>query len=433
MKTKNKILALVEIVIVCSMLLVALPVISAEQTTQGVSASANTITTASGDDFVLGIYGNANEDDTIDMRDVTYAKLVIFGKKTETELADAYYDDEVDVLDVVQIKLIILGRESELTIIDEVDRVVTVKKPLERIVSISCDFEVMRYLKLEKERIVGVSDCCEGKIFYPDYSDIPSVGDCHNPDIEAILSRDPDAVFMYYQYPDQIETLEDVGVTVMGFNLCNQIDYEEQVKKLGYIIGKEKETAEFLEFYEECMNTVEEKVADIPEDERTRVFFELYYPYYTFGKEYTLWQASIDAAGGNNIFSDISGGFVEVDHEEVVRRDPEVIVREYYYETGTADQVDDPTHFKSARDEIMSRLELADVSAVKDERVYIMDWTLIESPSHFIGIQYMAKWLYPELFIDLYPKATHQEYLTRFLSVDYDLDEHGVFVFPEPS
>ena len=417
-------IVLMEIAIVCLMLLVALPAIAAEQTTQEVTA------TASEDDYVLGIYGNANEDDTIDMRDVTYTKLVIFGKKPETELADAYYDDEVDVLDVVQIKLIILGRESELTIIDEVDRVVTVKKPLERIVSISCDFEVMRYLKLEKERIVGVSDCCEGKIFYPDYSDIPSVGDCHNPDIEAILSRDPDAVFMYYQYPDQIETLEDVGVTVMGFNLCNQLDYVEQVKKLGYVIGKEKETVDYIEFYEESMNAVKEKVKDIPEDERTRVFFELYYPYYTFGEEYTLWQAFIDAAGGNNIFSDISGGFVEVDHEEVALRDPEVIVREYYYETGTADQVDDPTRFKSARDEIMSRPELAGVSAVKDERVYIMDWTLIESPSHFIGTQYMAKWLYPELFLDLDPKATHQEYLTRFLSVDYDLDEHGVFVYP---
>ncbi|MCK4730983.1 MAG: hypothetical protein KAT65_00865, partial [Methanophagales archaeon] len=60
MKTKNRVLAVVEIVIVlCSVFLVALPSITAEQTMQ-------TITTASENDFVLGIYGNANEDDTID-------------------------------------------------------------------------------------------------------------------------------------------------------------------------------------------------------------------------------------------------------------------------------------------------------------------------------------------------------------------------------
>ena len=64
MKTKNKILALVEIAIVlCSMFFVAIPAIAAEQTMQEVSTSANTITTASEDDYVLGVYGNANEDD----------------------------------------------------------------------------------------------------------------------------------------------------------------------------------------------------------------------------------------------------------------------------------------------------------------------------------------------------------------------------------
>jgi iron complex transport system substrate-binding protein len=33
------------------------------------------------------IYGNANEDDTLDMRDVTYIKLVIFGKKLHFSVA----------------------------------------------------------------------------------------------------------------------------------------------------------------------------------------------------------------------------------------------------------------------------------------------------------------------------------------------------------
>jgi uncharacterized membrane protein YeiB len=88
MKTKTKTIALVEIAIVlCSVFLVALPAIAAEQTTQKVSATE--ITTASEDDFVLDIYGNGNEDDTIDMGDVVYTKLAIFGKKPKTELCDA--------------------------------------------------------------------------------------------------------------------------------------------------------------------------------------------------------------------------------------------------------------------------------------------------------------------------------------------------------
>ena len=365
-----------------------------------------------------------------DMQDVTYTELIILEYRDGTELSDAKYDNKINMQDVTQIELIILGMELELTIMDSCDRVVTVNKPLERIVSVSCEFEALRCLDIEKERIVGLSDCCEGMIFYPEFSELPLIGDCHNPDIEAILSLHPDAVFMYYQYPDIIETLDDAGVTVLGFNLCNQIDYEEEVKKLGYIIGKMEEAGEFLEFYEGSMGAIEERVSDIPEDERARVFFELYYPYYTFGDGYSLWQSFVETAGGKNIFADISGGYVEVDPEEVMERDPNIIVKEYFYETESADQVDDPTRFRDARDEIMSRQILADVSAVKDERIYIMDWTLIESPSHFIGMQYMAKWLYPELFADLNPKATYQEYLTGFLNVDYDLREHGVFVYP---
>jgi iron complex transport system substrate-binding protein len=146
MKTKNssfgktflskRRFALVEIIIVlCLVFLVALPGIAAEQSTQEVSASK--VTTASEDDYVLGIYGNANEDDTIDMRDLTYVKLIFFGKKPETELADAKYDGKINPLDFIQIKLIIVGKEKELTLVDTLGKAVTVHKPVKRIIVIA--------------------------------------------------------------------------------------------------------------------------------------------------------------------------------------------------------------------------------------------------------------------------------------------------------
>jgi iron complex transport system substrate-binding protein len=103
MKTKNKMIALLEIAIVlCSVFLVSIPAIAAEIYAPG----------------LLDVFGNANEDDTIDMRDLTYVKLIFFGKKPETELADAKYDGKINPLDFIQIKLIIVGKERELTYID---------------------------------------------------------------------------------------------------------------------------------------------------------------------------------------------------------------------------------------------------------------------------------------------------------------------------
>ena len=77
----------------------------------------------------------------------------------------------------------------------------------------------------------------------------------------------------------------------------------------------------------------------------------------------------------------------------------------------------------------MGRPELAEVPAVKNERVYVMSWEIFYAINNFVCVGYMAKWFYPDLFGDLYPKAMHQEYLDRFQGLDYDLDEHGVFVY----
>jgi iron complex transport system substrate-binding protein len=49
----------------------------------------------------------------------------------------------------------------------------------------------------------------------------------------------------------------------------------------------------------------------------------------------------------------------------------------------------------------------------------------------FIGIAYTAKIFHPSLFEDMDPRAIHQEYLIRFQHLDYDLDEHHVFFYPE--
>ena len=56
------------------------------------------------------LYGDANGDGKIDMRDVTYVGLIILGKKPANELADANQDGRVNVGDITYIELIILGK-----------------------------------------------------------------------------------------------------------------------------------------------------------------------------------------------------------------------------------------------------------------------------------------------------------------------------------
>jgi iron complex transport system substrate-binding protein len=387
---------------------------------------------------VLEIYGNANEDDTIDMRDLTYVKLIFFGKKPETELADAKYDGKINPLDFIQIKLIIVGKEKEITIVDSADRIVTVKKPLEKIVpyNLYCT-ETLRSLKLELDRIVGVVGFVHDEpLFYPELQDYPNLGCIFGPDIEKILSVNPDTVFLYGTfYKDKCNELQNTilevnpNIHVLRFDCYKPESYVEEIKKMGYILDKKKEADEFIEFYKGCLNTIKEKVEGIPEDERPKVYLETGFGGYGTTGKGTVWHQTIEAAGGNNIFGDLSNPYPNVDPEEVVERNPEIIIKspwiaECGYET------DDITEFENIWNEMMSRVELAKVPAVEDKKVYIVDWDISVSPSNFVAMAYYAKWFHPDIFEDLDPRAIHQEYLDRFQHINFNVYEHGVFVYP---
>ena len=432
MKTKNKTLALVEIAIVCSMLLAALPVISAEQTTYEVSASE--VTTASEDDFVLGIYGNANEDDTIDMRDVTYTKLIIFGKKTETELADAYYDDEVDVLDVVQIKLIILGRESELTFVDSADRIVTVSMPVERIVVLNSDTaRAIRILGVE-DRVVGVVDTVYNFPFYfPEMCTKPSVGTWREFDWEKIVALETDLVISYISKVASVEeNLEPFGITVVGLDLYVTDPYEKIFDELGVLailLGKEEKAQKYIDWHDEYKTLVEDLVKD---EEKPKVYMTSTAG--VIGKTtevkaagpgsigYTL----CEIAGSESITSDLTEGkwgYYTVSAEWVLEKNPEIMIVKTGYLFGWWDDEATP---KKIRDEALEGKGWDNMNAVVNNKVYVVPWSITSGLEHAYGFVLLAKIFHPEIDID--PTEVYKEFLEEFLRVEYP--EGKVLVYP---
>jgi iron complex transport system substrate-binding protein len=432
-------LAVVEIAIVlCSVFLVAIPAIAADQSQEMQKVSASTITTASEDDYVLGVYGNANEDDTIDMRDLTYVKLIFFGKKSETELADAKYDGKINPLDFIQIKLIIVGKEKELTIVDEGERIVTVSKPIERIAINNP--EIYKVLKAE-DRVVAVSKYTKKRtIFYPELSKLPApIGsDDKTMDYELLYELNPDIFVTYYPsssgLPDFlgiVDKLEMAGIKVLCLPGYKPDDIVENTKKIGYILDRKDEADEFIDWYEGHMNTIKEQVETISEEDKPRVYFEYFRDYKTCSRGPGICDL-IPMAGGKNIAADLyPPKYPAVESEWVLRENPEVIVHATYSGyVSCGYEEDDPTEMELKRDAIRNRPGFDHVTAVETGRVYVCTYSIAESVHHFVGLAYMAKWFHPDLFEDLDPKAIHQEYLTRFQRLDYDLDEHGVFVYP---
>jgi iron complex transport system substrate-binding protein len=421
MKKKTKMLALLEIAaVLCSVFLVALP---------------TTTIAAEEDDYVLGVYGNANEDDTIDMRDLTYVKLIFFGKKPETELADAKYDGKINPLDFIQIKLIIVGKAKELTIIDYLERIVTVKKPVNRVISLEPIItEVIKAIGA-KDKVVGIATIWGGEVFLPELSKLPSVGHFKNPDCEAILELEPAIVIQYMtDAPGLEDKLKPAGITVVRVDPGAKVDGKSMVrewKKLGYILDKKDEAEELIDWYKGHLDEIKSRTDGLSDADKQRVYaaFSFFGSDRILDKDCYLGYACT-LAGGFNIAGDVEFG-TTVDPEWVIAKNPDFIVLTTFVdEAASGYEADDPTEMKEFREKFMNRPAWENVNAVKDGRVNVVAWHMLGGPQLLFTTAYFAKWFYPDLFEDLDPEAIHQEYLDRFQELDYDLDEHGVFAYP---
>ena len=54
-------------------------------------------------------------------------------------------------------------------------------------------------------------------------------------------------------------------------------------------------------------------------------------------------------------------------------------------------------------------------------KVHVLDNLVGQGTTYVIGIVYMAKWFYPELFGDMDPDGIFQEFMDKFFRYDFDV------------
>ncbi|RZN37621.1 MAG: hypothetical protein EF813_05650 [Methanosarcinales archaeon] len=391
---------------------------------------------AAASDYTLGVFGNANEDDTINMQDVTYTELIILEYRDETELADAKYDDRINMQDVTQIELVILGKEKELTVLDSTDRTITVKTPVERVIPLHMRHAGTVCVLGADDRVVGVDSTVisRGRLF-PELSTLQSIGTVRAPDLEQILMLNPDLVITFTNFPDPA-TLEDKipgTIPVVRMDLSRVDSLPGEMAMLGYVLGSGDATAKYLAWYEGYVDTVKEKVADIADDDKVTVFMEREKK--TGGDPLVRWAYASETgytdlctvAGGINIAEEQIEYHGDVEVEWVIDQNPEVITG-LSYKGGY--EVDDDTAMKTYHEEIKNLPGSENVMATRNDRVHIISGDFSIGAQLPIGIVTVAKWLYPDRFEDLDPDEIHEEFLTEFMQIEYNLDECGVFVYP---
>ena len=325
------------------------------------------------------------------------------------------------------------------TFVDNSNKSITVNKPIQKMILLNADCaEVFRCFGVKN--IIGVdSNIAKDGIFFPELTNLSDVGSSFHPDCEAILTLDPDIVIAYTgvkkeELDDQIDVAD---IPIARFSACKVPTRDDQLRTLGYIFEEEDRAEELIKFYHNITDPIIRTLRDAPSTRNPTVYIECYSEFKARNSRSGA-QEMCAMAGGMNIAEDLDlhgqGTTSQVDPEWIVAQNPDIIIKVVSgSEVSCGYDEDDDSEMKSLRDAIMNRPGFDNITAVKENRVYLISPEICDRSCNAIGIAYLAKWFHPDLFKDLDAQAIHQEYLTRFQGLDYDLSKQGVFVYPEES
>jgi iron complex transport system substrate-binding protein len=325
---------------------------------------------------------------------------------------------------------------------------VTVNKPVERIVFTHHAMAEGISILGAQDRVVGRGYTMPSSELFPELMELDPVGgpiSPYNVDFEKVFELDPD-IFLTVNVPmpgfeDIVATLEP-EIPVVALNFFEAHTMVENARKLRYVLNTEEKGEEFIAFHEGVVNDITEKTAGLSEDDKPQVFLML--PEWTPGQlntwndELPLAKYLFEITGAINIAADLPGpgGWVqEVDSEWLTEQNPDTVMAQIFpafYPDSFGYGIDDTSVAIATREQIMNMDVFAGSDAVLNDRVYLYHCDLITTPRFVVGVAYWAKCLHPTLFSELDPQDIHQEYLTEFLGIDYDLDEQGVFAYQEP-
>ncbi len=197
-------------------------------------------------------------------------------------------------------------------------------EPPRRIVSlVPTQTELLFSLGLDKE-IVGVTAYCT----FPEAArSKEKVGGFADFDIDKISALNPDLVLSFgtIQLP-AVEALEKRGKKVFWIYPRTVNDILASFERVGEITGKAQEGKRLRMIAEQKIAALRNALGTIPEKKRPTIYRVMAInPPATIGAD--SFQTDIfSLAGGKNVFGDVKRDYYEVDAQELIKRDPDVVV-----------------------------------------------------------------------------------------------------------
>jgi iron complex transport system substrate-binding protein len=194
-----------------------------------------------------------------------------------------------------------------------------------RIVSVAPSITETLFALGAGDQIVGDTTYCN----YPEAAKSkPKIGGYTTPDLEAILVRRPDLVFMMKSRPDVAQKLRGAGIDVVELQPENLAGIYEEIQTIAAKIGVPERGRTLVQSIDKEIHTGASRSVG---SKKPTVLFVVGRTPGTVSDLVAVGRGSylnelIEFAGGSNVFADAAVPYPRVGMEDVIYRDPDVII-----------------------------------------------------------------------------------------------------------
>ncbi|MBE5203842.1 ABC transporter substrate-binding protein [Pectobacterium sp. FL60-S17] len=284
---------------------------------------------------------------------------------------------------------------------------------------------------LAKKQDTATWDMLKGK--WPQSVGILDMGfsDKGNVDLESVLSKQPDLMIAQLRAKaaltesgviDKLSAL-NIPVLFVDYEVNPAKDTAPSIDLLGKVLNREANAKAYTDFYRQHFDAIQQKTAAITP--KPSAFVEAIAgnsDSCCFTHSNSGWGGLIEAVGAKNIGSDLLPGassFVSL--EKIISMKPDVYImtgskrgNSQVLPLGYGASVEDVRHQATT---LLNRTGISQIPAVQAKHVYGVYHHFYNHPYNIVGMEYLAKDIYPQAFSSLNPDDTYHHIIQNFTSL----------------
>ncbi len=277
-----------------------------------------------------------------------------------------------------------------LTVVDTIGREILIKERPKQIISLAPSLTQTVFALGAEDRLVGRTRFC---LWPPEAVAIKSIGGPTVPEIESIMALKPDLILATTLTPiEVVRQIEALGMLIAIFKQEGVEGTFSDMQVIGRLTGTAAQADAAIHKLEKRRRDLAEKVDATGMRPRTLLLYGVDGLY--SAKVGTFPSDMIELAGGDNVVKTTASDWPQLSMESIIEWNPEVILvtlRISGEENKLADKI---------KADWKEDTRWTTVSAVINQRIYILDDTLMSVPGPLMieTAETIAKVIHPELF-----------------------------------